>query len=63
MATINISNLNPKGYDLFLDSEDYLSELSLEVVSLSGGNSLTNSLGEDCFFFTPHNLPFILPRW
>jgi hypothetical protein len=41
MATIDISDLCPVGYDLFSDSESYMTELdSGELNSISGGSTL-----------------------
>ena len=38
MAKINVSNLNPVGFDLFSDSENYISELSdNELGTINGG--------------------------
>jgi len=38
MAKINVSNLHPVGFDLFSDSENYMSELSeREFDSINGG--------------------------
>ncbi len=37
MATIQISDLRPAGYDLLSDSESFLSNLSEEELSVQGG--------------------------
>lgn len=37
MANITISNLQSTGSDLFLDSENYLNELSEEELNIQGG--------------------------
>jgi hypothetical protein len=37
MATIAISDLRPAGYDLFSDSESFLSNLSEEELDMQGG--------------------------
>ncbi len=37
MAKINISDLNPAGADLFLDSESFMSELTDEELYLTKG--------------------------
>lgn len=37
MATIAISDLRPAGYDLFSDSESFLSNLSKEELGMQGG--------------------------
>jgi len=37
MATIKISDLHPSGADLFLDSENYLNELTDEELDLTQG--------------------------
>lgn len=40
MASINISDLQPKGFDLFSDSESYMRELSEGELSIQGGGFL-----------------------
>lgn len=37
MATINISNLQPSGYNLFSDSESYMTDLSDTELAIQGG--------------------------
>jgi len=39
MATIAISDLHPAGYDLFSDSESYISSLSEDELGLQGGGT------------------------
>jgi hypothetical protein len=44
MAKINVSNLHPVGFDLFSDSENYMSELSeREFDSINGGATPTTA--------------------
>ncbi|NEP91090.1 MAG: hypothetical protein F6K18_32140 [Okeania sp. SIO2C2] len=42
MAKINISDLNPAGADLFLDSESYLNDLT--------EGEMANTLGSGCWY-------------
>jgi hypothetical protein len=37
MATINISDLRPAGFDLFSDSENYMMELTEYELGVQGG--------------------------
>ena len=37
MANITISDLHPIGFDLFLDSESFLKDLSESGISINGG--------------------------
>ena len=39
MASINVSDLKPEGYNLFSDSESYMTDLSENELAIQGGLS------------------------
>ena len=66
MANVNISDLHPTGFDLFSDSENYMTELSETELAVQGGSTVVCVVGfaaassEACAMFAAFGIGYLL---